>query len=271
MNSNLAEKFKKEDKKAFKLFAILIFIGFIVGGVIGGFSAGIDNNFSGQIASELINFISIISPFAGLVLTILVMIAAQILYRNSRNQYEIWKDKCEEDEDEEKIESIEEKLSYILLLTTINTIFAFFFFGVGSILLPFDKFQGTLSIIKEICMFGGFILCLVYTTLMQKKVVNFEKEINPILKGSIYDLKFAKKWIDSCDEALKLNIYKSAYKAYSSVNITCVVLWLFCIIGSSFWNFGIMPLAVVIIIWLVQTTTYYIESMRISKYKSNNK
>ena len=52
MNSNLAEKFKKEDKKAFKLFAILIFIGFIVGGVIGGFSAGIDNNFSGQIASN---------------------------------------------------------------------------------------------------------------------------------------------------------------------------------------------------------------------------
>ena len=102
----------------------------------------------------------------------------------------------------------------------------------------------------------------------KSKLNNFEREINPILKGSIYDAKFSKKWIDSCDEALKLGIYKSAYKAYKSVNFTCILLWLFCIIGSTFWDFGIAPIAIVTIIWLVQSTTYYIETIRVSKSKN---
>ena len=118
------------------------------------------------------------------------------------------------------------------------------------------------------CLLIGFILCIFSSTLLQKKVINFEREINPILKGSIYDAKFSKKWIDSCDEALKLGIYKSAYKAYKSVNFTCILLWLFCIIGSTFWDFGIAPIAIVTIIWLVQSTTYYIETIRVSKSKN---
>ena len=61
------------------------------------------------------------------------------------------------------------------------------------------------------------------STLIQKKIVNLEKEINPLLKGSVYDFKFSEKWLDSCDEQRKLGIFKSAYKAYKSVSITCVI------------------------------------------------
>lgn len=268
MNSSNADKFKKEDKKAFKLFALFIFLGALVGGIFGALSSSINTNISGMIASYMMDFLSIITPFASLVFCILIIIIAQVLYKNSRSKYEIWKKECEVNEDEEGIERIEDKLTYILLLATINTIFAFFFFGVGTILLPLDGEQGRLSIVKVLSMFVGFLLSIAYSIIIQKKVVNFEKEINPILKGSVYDVKFAKKWLDSCDEAIKLNIYKSAYRAYTAVNFTCIILWICCIIASSFWDIGIMPLVVVTIIWLVQTISYYIESIRLSKFNS---
>lgn len=271
MNSSNADKFKKEDKKAFKLFALFIFLGALVGGIFGALSSSINTNISHMLASKIMSFLSIITPFANLFLSIFVIIVTQILYKNSRSKYEIWKKECEVNEDEEGIERIENKLSYIMLLSTINTIFAFFFFGAGAIFFQDEMYHDSFCIVKDLSMFVGFLLSIAYTIVIQKKVVNFEKEINPILKGSIYDVKFAKKWLDSCDEALKLNIYKSAYKAYTAVNVTCVTLWLCCIIISTFWDIGIMPMVVVTIIWLVQTISYHIESIRLSKFiQSNN-
>jgi hypothetical protein len=111
------------------------------------------------------------------------------------------------------------------------------------------------------------ILCVTSSILIQKKIVDLQKEINPLLKGSIYDMNFSKKWLDSCDESIKLGIYKSSYKAYKSVSRTCMILCLFCIVGHDLWDFGIMPMVIVIIIWLVQTISYCIESIKYSKVK----
>lgn len=85
--------------------------------------------------------------------------------------------------------------------------------------------------------------------------------------GSIYDTNFSKKWVDSCDEAIKLGIFKSAYKAYTCVSTTCIILWIFCVIGYDLWNFGVMPMVIVTIIWLVQTISYSIESIKYNKRK----
>ncbi len=78
-------------------------------------------------------------------------------------------------------------------------------------------------------------------------------------------MKFAKKWEESCDEAEKINIYKSAYKSYRSVQMTCMVLLLVCILGDFVWHFGLMPVAMVSIIWIVQTTSYSLESIGLTK------
>ncbi|MGL5330114.1 MAG: DUF3169 family protein [Peptostreptococcaceae bacterium] len=98
-------------------------------------------------------------------------------------------------------------------------------------------------------------------------VVNLEKEINPLLKGSVYDSKFSEKWIDSCDESIKLSIYKSAYISYKSTSTTCAILWVFCIVGFDLWDFGIMPLVMATIVWLVLNVSYCIECIRYSKIK----
>jgi len=259
MNSNRVKEIKKEDKKAFKSFIIIMIISGIVGGLIGGMSVYFKDNLSENLPDFIMSILGAITPFASLVLSLLVIITSSIVYKKLTKELKIWNESDEED----MIDKIEEKLS-ILLLSSVNLIMGFFFFGVG-FALPSDYLDLNVDIVKRILFFVGFVLCVASSILIQKKFVNLEKEINPMLKGSVYDVKFSEKWIDSCDEAIKMNIYKSSYKAYKAVTNTCLILWFVCILGLNVWDFGLMPLFIVTIIWLVQTVAYCLESIKSSK------
>ena len=260
MSSNRVEEIKKEDKKAFKGFAIMMVISAMIGAVIGGGFKYLQENLGDNLSEFLVNRLMMITPYASLVLSILVIIVSVVIYKNSRKNLKLWN---QSDEQEEMIDNIEEKLSYVLLFTSVNLILGFFFFGAGMALLSEDSYT------KVILFLVGFIVCVVSTILIQNKVVNLEKEINPFLNGSVYDFKFSQKWLDSCDEAIKLNVYKSSFKAYKSITNTCLILWIVCVLGYNFFDFGIMPLVMVTIIWLVQTIAYCIESIKCSKNKIN--
>lgn len=260
MNSNRVKEIKKEDKKAFKSFIIIMIISAIAGGILGGMSIYFKDSLSENLPDFIMNILEAITPFASVVLSLLVIITSSIVYKKLTKELKIWNESDEED----IIDKIEEKLSYILLLSSVNLIMGFFFFGVG-FALPSDYLDLNGDIVKRILFFVGFVLCVLSSILIQKKFVNLEKEINPMLKGSVYDTKFSEKWIDSCDEAIKMNIYKSSYKAYKAVTNTCLILWLVCVLGYNVWDFGIMPLFIVTTIWLVQTVAYCLESIKNSK------
>lgn len=264
MSKNHVEEIKKEDKKAFKGYVLVVGVSAILGGIFGFMSVYLKETIGESVPNLLISILKVITPFASIVLSILVTIVYKIVYNKSRKEYDLW---SETSEDDNTIDKIEEKLSYIMLFASVNTILGFFFFGIGCMLLPFDSVDGGISVIKVLCFIAGFILCITSSTLIQKKIVNLEKEINPLLKGSVYDIKFAKKWLDSCDEAIRLGIYKSAYKAYKSASTTCAILWIVCFIGYDLWDFGIVPMVIVIIIWLVLAISYCIESIKQSKVR----
>lgn len=264
MNNSRVDEIKKEDKKAFKGFLMIIIISAIVGWIVGFMSVNLKEFLGSSVPKLITNILEIITPFANLALSIVLIIVSQIIYSDLRKKYDLWKEK---NEDDNTIDKIELKMSYLKLLNSINTILGFFFMGIGSMLKPFDNLGGDLNNTKVICFFIGFILCITTSTLIQKKIINLEKEINPLLRGSVYDIKFISKWLDSCDEAIKLHIFKSAYKAYVSVYKTCIILWIFCILGYGLWDFGIMPMVMVTIIWLVQTISYCRESIKQSKVR----
>lgn len=262
MSNKCMDEIKKEDKKAFKSFIVILIVATIAGGFLGGMSENLKQIMGKNLSSSLITILEYITPFANIILSMLLILVGKIIYTDSRKGYELWK---KSDEDDNSIDKIEENLSYLRLLASIINIICMFFIGIGAMLLPFDDTNGDLSVIKYICFLIGIILCLASNILIQKKIINLRKEINPLLKGSVYDIKFAKKWVDSCDESIKLGIYKSAYKAYVSVSKACIILWVFCIIGYDLWNFGIMPIVIVTIVWLVQTISYCLESIKYSK------
>ncbi|MEG2789792.1 MAG: DUF3169 family protein [Romboutsia sp.] len=262
MDNSRVNEIKKEDKKAFKGFFIVLIISTILGGVFGSTYSNLKEVFGESLSSLVINILEVITPFASLALSILVIIVSTIVYTNSRKGYDLWN---QANEDDNSIDRIEKNLSYLMLIISVNQILGFFFMATGGMLLPFDDINGDPSMLKAKCFMIGFILCFVSTILIQKKVINLRKELNPFLKGSIYDMKFSKKWIDSCDESIKMGIYKSSYKSFKCVSTTCLILWLVSIIGYELWDFGIVPMTMVIIIWLVQTVSYCIEEIKSSK------
>lgn len=48
-----------------------------------------------------------------------------------------------------------------------------------------------------------FLIILAEGIIIQQKAVDINKIMYPEKTASVYDLKFQKKWVDSCDEAEK--------------------------------------------------------------------
>ena len=70
--------------------------------------------------------------------------------------------------------------------------------------------------------------------------------------------------MESCDEAEKEIIYKSAYKTYIVLNKVIPILLLLTLIANMFLNTGILAVLVVAVIYLVTGMTY-IRSCMVSK------
>ena len=59
-----------------------------------------------------------------------------------------------------------------------------------------------------------FITIYVYLYFWQIRYVKLLQKTHPEKKGDPPSPKFQEQWLDSCDEAEKEVIYRSAYKAY---------------------------------------------------------
>lgn len=261
MNKDKIYEIKKEDKKALNKFAVIILISLVAGLLIGVLSNMINEGIAVGIADSLLNFLKGFYPIANIAITVVLMIPTIYLYMKCRKLYQLW-----DGESEKEMNKVETDLSYALWFTSILLILSFFFFAAGAYL-SIHSFED-IKRADLIYWFAGFIFAVVCTIVAQQKIVNFQKEMNPEKRGSIFDQKFAKKWEKSCDEAEQLGIYKSAYSSYKAVRGTCLLLWLFCVIGANIWDFGLMPVTVISIIWLVQVSSYCITCISQAKHLS---
>ena len=266
MSQNKTDEIKKEDSKAGKIFAIVIVISGILGGIGGGLSSHLSESGSanGFFHACQTAFYAI-APFASLVINICVLIYTSIVLGKSKKAFRMW-----DGEAEDVIEQIEYHLSIVLTLLSVNMVCGYFFFGIGIIATDFDDPYNVLSFVRFAATFFGLIMTLIVTVIGQKETVNFEKIMNPEKKGSVYDMRFAKKWEESCDEAERLAIYKAAYTSYKWTNTFMIFLWLFCVIGMMNWNFGAVPLVVIFITQMVSTLSYCIKSIQLAKNPGGN-
>ena len=87
MSSNRVEEIKKEDKKAFKGFAIMMVISAMIGAVIGGGFKYLQENLGDNLSEFLVNRLMMITPYASLVLSILVIIVSVVCMFLNINRY----------------------------------------------------------------------------------------------------------------------------------------------------------------------------------------
>ncbi len=266
---------KKENRKALKVFIPVIIVAAAFGGAFGFFSQddGFQHFFT-NLGVYVEEAVCVSAPYLVILTEVLTFLAAIVYYRKAKvayKEYEKLEAVAESEEDEEKLDGIFQKtdreLGIALIIIGLGMLFSFMFFGIFmTYLLPIlDNLKFTLGITTT----GVFIAGMFANLKVQQLSVDLVKKMNPKMRGSVYDMKFNKKWEESCDEAEKMTIYKASYKAFQTANMTCSVLWVVTCMGDLLFHFGSLPVVTVSVIWIAMHISYYIENFRLEHGKIN--
>lgn len=253
----MKDNIKKDNRKALPKFLLMMLCAAVVGGVL-GFLTGYFGEQDAAVVIELAadSFFTVIAPWAIPVTAVVLLGAALWYYAGAKRLIAAW-----DGEDEDTVDAAEEKLNWVLLLTTVQMALNFFFFAVGNRYIPI----GNMALLVNVAV---FLVVMAVITVLQQKVVDQTRRLNPEKQGSVYDRKFKEKWLASCDEAEQRQIGQAAYKAYSTVNLLCPILWVLLLVGGFVFDWGLLPVFLVSLIWGVLNVTYTLEAMRLSQKHS---
>ena len=242
---------KNLNRRALPKFLLWVGIGALV-----GFCAGLASGILGGLNAE--EWVSVRLPAAlGAVAPWGIVISAVILLGTGWYLYAAAKRRCDawDGEDEDTMDAVEQQLGWALLLTGLMIVLDFFFFAASIV---YGRFLPDLVL---------FLASVVVLIVLQQKVVDLERRLNPEKRGSVYDMKFQKTWMDSCDEAEKAQIGQACYRAYMVGTKVCTFLWVALLILNFVFDFGMLPIAAVLVVWGVMQTVCALECIRLSKRK----
>lgn len=251
---------RKSNRKALPKFVLLMVLSLIVGGGIGFFSAEYElNTLTAGIKSVSAFFGAFVAPWLMLALAVAMPVVSAVLYRKAKKQLAAW-----DGEDESTSDAAEEKLSVILWLSSAALILSYFLitatYSGGS-----AAFENAKTLLAFKLGIAAFFAILIEAVVIQQKCVDAAKKTNPEKTASVYDMKFQKKWLDSCDEAEKVMIGRCAWKAFSATNTICATLSILLAVSALIFETSFLPSLVVCLIWLVNQSVYCKESIRCSK------
>lgn len=248
------------NRRALPWFILVMVAAAILGGV-GGFLCakyGVDA-LSGGLQAGAAFFGSRIAPW--LLLALAAALPAVVVPRckKARSQLRAW-----DGESEEIPEAVDRSVSGSIWLSGAALVLAFFLIA-ASYSGGFAMFEDTRATLRVFLSIGAFFAVLIEVLLIQQKCVDAAKQMSPEKQGSVYDMRFQKKWLDSCDEAERLVIGKCAFSAYRATNAVCAALAGVLAIGALLFETGFLPALTVCAIWLVNLTAYCREARRYSR------
>ncbi len=249
---------RSENRKALPRFALTMAGSLLAGGVL-GFILGLTRVFGAETAAlvaGLNSALSAVTPWGIPVTSVLTLGTAFFLYRSAAKKYAAWGGG---DEDETS-ESIETTLSWVLLLSAVQLLLNLFFLAAFCVYHLDGDIDG-------LTLVGVFLLSCGLVIFAQQKTVDLERRMNPEKHGSVYDSKFQKKWLDSCDESERRQIGQACYRAYMVTTRLCLGLWLVLVILSMVFEMSLLPVFVLLLIWGVMQVTYTLECIRLGKRK----
>lgn len=163
------------------------------------------------------------------------------------------------EEDEDLTEKIDLKQDKALTIVAVNYILSFTLFG-----LAID--DRNLWIIGSVII---FIALAVNNFLMEISLINQVKQRDPMKKGDPSESNFEEQWIESCDEAEKLIIYKAAYKSYTMMKGVLLFSMVVMLLSKPIFKTGNIPIILIGILWLTQTLSYIHYGTNLQKNKIN--
>ncbi|NLD20326.1 MAG: DUF3169 family protein [Clostridiales bacterium] len=268
INNDEAKKLenKAENKHAFKRFIGVMIVGAIVGGIIGFLTQYLPSKFSLDLTDLLPQLMVKANPFILILIFVICGVLTLAHYNKAKSMYKQW-----DGEDEYYMNDLEMHISKTMLILTIGSIAGLFGLGIQVYAISggIHHDESVSQVISgTVILFLYVALCLFFV-FCQKKAVDLLKIINPEKKGSIYDKKFSEKWIEHCDEAERMNIYKSAYAAYKFMNVFLVVLWAVTAFAVLMYGIGLLAMTLVSVSWLAMNLVYCLKSMKMEKIKKD--
>ena len=259
---NNDDAIRQENKKALGRFALIMAVCAVVGVLLGLFMAFLGlEDFGDVLDAAGLFFTTKMAVWLLLALPIVELAVCLPIYSGAKKQLAAW-----DGEDEAVSNEIEARLSVCIWVAGMALIVNFF--------LAAAHFSGFVNMaegstqIGPVQFFGGLALFLIVgavSTVLQQKVVDTTKRLNPEKHGSVYDTKFQKTWYESCDEAERVVIGQCAFKAYQAMCYTCLGLWAVFGLGGMFFNWGFAPAMTVCIVWAVGQSVYSWTCLKLSK------
>ncbi len=258
-NNSKIEEIRMEDKKASKKFIVILIVALIAGmvtGFVGAITVGLAVN-SGWDFIEFSKAASRIWIVAGRYLLIVVnVVALPILwffFVKYRKEFRTW-----DGEDEAVYDNLDKKLGICLIISSVITVFNMLTYGIGFYgTFGMEETEKSAVLLIDLIFFIGSALCV---TVYQSALINLIKEMNPEKQGSVYDSKFQKKWLNSCDEAEKQKIGEACYATYTFMSSVYQVLSLILMVVGFFLPIGVLPLTLVCLLWMAQLIFYSIKA-----------
>lgn len=259
MDVNKAE-IKQQNRKAMPKFIVIMTLSVLIGGAFGFCTSyyGL-NGFAGKLTAAGTYFSSRMAHWLLPALALVQPAVCLPLYFQGKRMVMHW-----DGEDDAAAEKAEEKLSIVMWISgaamiTANFLIAAAYAAGHSI---FTEKGGLLALCVSIAAFFGILF---ENVLFQQKVVDMTKRLYPEKTASVYDVRFRKKWLDSCDEAEKAIIGQCAYKAYAAANHLCSALAAILAISALVFGTGALPSLAVCAVWMVMQCVYSREAMRLSR------
>lgn len=254
------QEIKLENRKMLPRFILIMIICLLIGGGIGFCAAKYGLNLlTDGLKSAGAFFEMRIAPWLMLALAVAVPVVCGFVYRSAKSLLASW-----DGEDEAVSDAIDQKLSIAVWMANAAMILSSFFLAAsysGGFQM-FEHKENTLPFLVSLAAFFGI---MIGTTIIQQKCVDAARKTNPEKTVSVYDPKFQKKWMDTCDEAEKLMIGRCAYKAYAVTNGVCLVLAEVLAICALVFGIGFLPSLAVCLIWIVNMSVYCKEAIKYSK------
>lgn len=254
------------DKKSIKKFMILMLCGFlcgVIGYITGKFLKHTDMENIKQHLSGLTDVMGMyIIPAVFVLFNIISITISAIRYSKTDKKFKSLKDDAEDE-----LFEIESSLNLPVNLMNSAMIINFLFLSVIIEITEISNIEMSETWSNILCGTATITLIAGYIAqfIIIKKCIELVKKINPEKQGDILDINFQKKWENSSDEAQRLIMYKSAYKAFTVLNYLCMGLFILCIISQMVFKTGVMPIICVSVIWLVSTITYSSEAAKLEK------
>jgi hypothetical protein len=255
------KKNNKSNQKILIIFIIILAASMVGGYAFGRLMARAEKTVTlVNLAHDVKEIIVGATPAVFIILSILGIISSLASFMRCHIMYK----KLQNDKENDDLwDALEDKLNQPMIISSAVFLVILCLYLCCLVIGCRDEYQQALFIAINLL----FVATDVTVLLIQKLIIDIEKKLNPEKQGNVLDVNFQKVWMDSCDEAQKMIVYKAGYKAFQSTNVVCLILILVAFICSFTFKTDLAGLIFVCIILFVNNMSYMLRAAKLEKRK----